>query len=84
MTKKPINALRKKRNEIVAKRKTPAVSNHRKYARQSRPINAILNNLYQQELYGREWNQSHTRRNLIVYPLLKRANTTYDSTRILL
>ena len=55
MTKKPINALRKNATKPVAKRKTPAISDRRNYTRQSNPINAILNNLYQQELHGQEW-----------------------------
>ena len=32
MTKKPINAFRKKRNHFIAKRKTPDQLNHRKNA----------------------------------------------------
>lgn len=57
MTKKPINAFRKNATKFVAKQKTPAVIDRHNYVWQSRPINAILNNLYQQELHGQGWEQ---------------------------
>ena len=42
MTKKPINAFRKKLNHFIAKRKTPEQLNHRKKAAISHPTYAKL------------------------------------------